>query len=456
MLLSLGILLCTGVLCSEPSSTSTRTSYARGDSYGCSEKFFRHNCWKYCTGSSGKWCYTVKDSSNHCTSDNDCRWSSACQGWCAWNSQSGCSKACHEEVIKPQEQSMPPCRRGRPWWECQSSYGGGWRSGLSTGGKWISPDVPNDLVMNATANSIVFNGNSATATKSTASVPQSALWYPMGQIKVTSTTLYWTFAIRETATSSATSSVAIGLSDLNKLAPGWGVKGLFYNGPNLSDGSVLLMDNFGPKIKNGDKCSILVKLIESRMKVYIILNGKSLGLAFDVPEDTLDGIYPVVKFNGEGIAVEIEESRISDAPTELEPVKPLIMEGNWTLHSLRQAAVLTKPNVTMKISEIYDRVHERAYRIRIHAVNKFMGKLMEKSKSNWAGEIMDKTAKQGTASEMELETDISKHISAIRNVVLDTVKNELRLESAGSTSVWKQIESRRTTVNFNPFKKVKN
>lgn len=192
------------------------------------------------------------------------------------------------------------------------------------------------------------------------------------------------------------------------------------------------------------------------MKVYVILNGKSLGLAFDVPEDTLDGIYPVVQFRGEGFAVDIEEGRISDAPAQLDPVKPLVIEGNWTLHSLGGAAVVTKPALTMKISEIYDRVHNHAYRLRIHYVNKFMGKLVEKSKSNWIGEFLDKTTTKGTASEMELEAQITKYIPAIRNVVLDYARGELRMESADSVSVWKQIESEQMTVNYNPFKKTKN
>lgn len=86
--------------------------------------------------------------------------------------------------------------------------------------------------MKDTANSIEFNRNMA--------APQSALWYPMGQIKVTSTTFYWTFTIRQIGTS-ATSVVAVGLSDLKKMARGWEAKGLYYNGPNLSDGSGLLI-----------------------------------------------------------------------------------------------------------------------------------------------------------------------------------------------------------------------
>lgn len=250
----------------EPLSSTglTRTSYARGDGFGCSHKFFRPNCWKYCTGSSGKWCYTVSPlSSGYCMDDNDCRYSEACQGWCAWNSQSGCSKACHEEIKNPQ-QPMSKCRRGQPYWLCQSSKNllshtrmlflyamfflpcldyenDAWRSGIANGGKWISADIPNEHVMNGTANTITATGNSVTSTKQSIDSPQTALWYPIGQIKVSSTTFYWTFTIRQTGTS----SIDIGLSDINKLAPGWRVQGLFFGG-NLSDGSGLLI---GKKIQ---------------------------------------------------------------------------------------------------------------------------------------------------------------------------------------------------------------
>lgn len=187
--------------------------------------------------------------------------------------------------------------------------------------------------------------------------------------------------------------------------------------------------------------------------MYIILNEKPLGLAFNVPENTLDGIYPVVKFHGNGL-VEIEERVDSDAPIELEPVKPLILEGNWTLHVLDKDETPAN-KITMKISEIYDRVYDRAYRLRIIVRNKFIGKLLEKSTANWIGEIVDKTVSQGTTAEMELETIISKHISGIKNVVLDSLTNELRLESIDSTSVWKQIEPKPNTVDWNPFNKMK-
>lgn len=55
-----------------------------------------------------------------CHDDYDCRYNTACQGWCAWNSQKGCAKSCHEEVVV-QESPKSECRRGRAYWQCQSS-----------------------------------------------------------------------------------------------------------------------------------------------------------------------------------------------------------------------------------------------------------------------------------------------------------------------------------------------
>lgn len=164
---------------------------------------------------------------------------------------------------------------------------------------------------------------------------------------------------------------------------------------------------------------------------------------------TLDGIYPAVKLHGQGL-VEIEEGLSSDAPMKLEPVQPVTLEGIWTVVSLgKDEKPATK--VTMKVTHKSD----RTYGLRLNIVNKFMGKLIEKSTSNWMGEISDKTVLQGTASETELEAKISQHISGIKNVAVDGVKNELRLESADFTSIWKRDVNQKT-VTENPWTKTKN
>lgn len=122
-------------------------------------------------------------------------------------------------------------------------YGNGVTSRLAMNAKWISPDISNEDILNKTENTITFNGNIVTSTKESTIVPQSALWYPMGRIQNSLTTFYWTITIRETGTG----SIFIGISDLNKLAPGWSVRGLFYGG-NLSDGSGLLIGKVITKI----------------------------------------------------------------------------------------------------------------------------------------------------------------------------------------------------------------
>lgn len=101
----------------------------------------------------------------------------------------------------------------------------------------MSPDISNENLVNKTGNILTFNGNTATSTKENNSIPQCALWYPTGTIRSTATTFYWTFTVREIGTDSI---ISVGISDLNKLAPGWGSRGLFYSG-NLSDGSGLLI-----------------------------------------------------------------------------------------------------------------------------------------------------------------------------------------------------------------------
>jgi hypothetical protein len=63
------------------------------------------------------------------------------------------------------------------------------------------------------------------------------------------------------------------------------------------------------------------------MKIYFYLNGKPLGLDFNLPENVLEWIFPVVKFSGKG-SVKIEEKRRNEIPTVIEPEKVMLLEGN--------------------------------------------------------------------------------------------------------------------------------
>lgn len=117
------------------------------------------------------------------------------------------------------------CSRGRPWWQCQSQnydiYNNGYRSQISSVGVWVSPDAEANTTTrylrarkNKIQSEVVENGS-----------PQTFLWFPIGDIRETTSTFYWKFSILN-----ANDTVDVGLSDLNKVKPGWASRGLLYGG----------------------------------------------------------------------------------------------------------------------------------------------------------------------------------------------------------------------------------
>lgn len=66
---------------------------------------------------------------------------------------------------------------------------------------------------------------------------------------------------------------------------------LFCEG-NLSDGSALLVSQFGDSIKQGDKVGILLRLSNADLKMFLFHNDRPLGLAFHVNAPYPKPLYP--------------------------------------------------------------------------------------------------------------------------------------------------------------------
>lgn len=86
-------------------------------------------------------------------------------------------------------------------------------------------------------------------------------------------------------------SVSVGLTTDQGFRAGWGLKGMKYLG-NLSDGSSLLVQAFGDRIKQNDKVGLLLQLTDAELKFYIFLNDKPLGLAFHLKSPYPKPLYP--------------------------------------------------------------------------------------------------------------------------------------------------------------------
>lgn len=126
-------------------------------------------------------------------------------------------------------------------------------------------------------------------------VPKNGLWMD-GVIEGSK---YWEITFQEVS-----NMVNFGTTMQTRFGPGYETSGLFYNGNgNLSDGSGLLEDNFGPPIKSGDAVGMLITIENSTVDVYFAINGVSLGKAFTAGSNFLTGfLFPAVQFYGSGQA----------------------------------------------------------------------------------------------------------------------------------------------------------
>jgi len=114
---------------------------------------------------------------------------------------------------------------------------------------------------------------------------------------------YWEFSCTEGRPS-------IGVTKKDAFADGYKISGCFFNG-NLSDGSCLLVGEFGDSIKNGDKIGLILDLEETELKIYIVQNDRPLGLAFVHSAPYANELHPVVSFSSPG-SVEINEKEAKE------------------------------------------------------------------------------------------------------------------------------------------------
>lgn len=124
-------------------------------------------------------------------------------------------------------------------------------------------------------------------------------------------------------------SPSVGLTTDQGFKDGWALRAMKYLG-NLSDGSSLLVSQFGDTIKSGDKVGLLLKLEEQDLKFYIIHNDRPLGLAFHIKSPYPTPLYPVVSFNSNG---QIRINRSSSIPSSIERLSKSYngIQGHWNI-----------------------------------------------------------------------------------------------------------------------------
>lgn len=139
---------------------------------------------------------------------------------------------------------------------------------------------------------------------------------------------------------------SVGLTSQDHFKKGYDCKALKYSG-NLSSGSGLLVANFGPSPKQGDTIGIMAVFEGEGLQVYVDVNGKNLGLTFNVTASTFKSVHPMVSFKKSGSATCTKQAEVLRDTTTFTGI-----EGNWKLiQFVDNGTQLTPRPFTTKISK---------------------------------------------------------------------------------------------------------
>eukprot|EP01121_Diplochlamys_sp_Union-15-3_P022805 TRINITY_DN981_c0_g1_i2.p1 TRINITY_DN981_c0_g1~~TRINITY_DN981_c0_g1_i2.p1 ORF type:complete len:289 (+),score=49.49 TRINITY_DN981_c0_g1_i2:95-961(+) len=231
--------------------------------------------------------------------------------------------------------------------------------------------------------------------------------------------------------------VKVGVTTETHFAPGWANKGLYYHG-NLSDGSGLIISSFGPKIKPSDKVGVALELTDSSLKIYVIINGKSLGLTFFVSAPYPKPLFPAVSFSSPG---EVTLSMPSNWPSiTYEPDVDVGIEGSWDTRAIEDVA---DHRIRLYISPAGTNKYYLVFKV----VNNILA-TMERTKRGWFFNrlALTETVVSGKAAAVE---------SFIQNIKLKDVVVEpemLELKTDGPSIRLKRFSEKKRPSTVNPFK----
>jgi len=307
-------------------------------------------------------------------------------------------------------------------------------------GQWVS-DGSSEIIISADSSEIkcqlegsdcgnVYNG----------------LWKESNE-GVTTGTHYWKIHITELGQE----SIFVGLTDLDKFQKGWALKGLLYGGPgNLSNGSALIVSEYGPNIKCGNTVGILA-VFEEKLKVYFDVDGTPLGQAFNLPVSVLSGAFPVVHFSGNG---KVSITKSSDIPTDLNRLESVYegIEGDWKCIEYNGSPTPIKvTGVTGVTIGIFKNEEDdgKTYSVGLHVIN-YINFTLYQQDGIWKTSGGMSTLMGGSHELMQLESQMKYLVQTATTVEVDGC---VLVISNGSnvTSKWERYSTAKSAVTENPF-----
>jgi len=194
--------------------------------------------------------------------------------------------------------------------------------------------------------------------------------------------------------------------------------------------------SFGPSPSAGDVIGILADFCKDRLKVYIDINGKSLGLAFDVPATTFKSIFPFVSFSKSGSATCTKQSEIPNI-TDRAPTPFSDIQGDWKLSSVQENGDRLKlqSSPTCKIRK----EDANTYSWFVKVANNVSTRLSNEG-GNWKTSHVLSTRMLGPPELMKLERTISALMEGLKDIKIEA-NGHLSAKSENTLSAWTRYDS---------------
>lgn len=227
----------------------------------------------------------------------------------------------------------------------------------------------------------------------------------------------------------------VGLTSKDHFKEGYACKAIKYLG-NLSNSGGLLVGNFGPRPNVGDVIGILAVFEDDRLKVYIDVNEKSLGLAFNVPASTFKTIFPIVSFHKSGSATCTKQPETPNITGRASTTFTGI-EGDWRLTNFQEnGVILDLPcSPTSKIAK----KETDKYSWHVKVVNGIRTSL-SKEDGNWKTSGAFSTQMLGPPESMKVEHSVNRLIGEVKIIEIDGSGN-LSVKSDKISTTWARYDS---------------
>lgn len=220
----------------------------------------------------------------------------------------------------------------------------------------------------------------------------------------------------------ADDGIWVGLCPENKFGRGWKLKALCYGGPgNLSDGSALVRQEYGPALKRaGMVVHILAEIVTGgRLDVYYAVDGKGLGKAFEIDRlsSNVSPFYPVISFCSGSSNVRVSIVREATIPqiNFFEPSSsvssPPSCFGSW------QCADIPSAKLTLSVD----------WSLSVKVANIISTNLSPTHPHTSTGRAVD-TRMMAPPHLQDVENRVCAMLEGVRNVSLDEGTGELVIE----------------------------